>query len=63
MLGKREEFQGVHFDEQAEKLYNAAKANGSVDFDALKAQAYDTAERADYDGKSSKAKDKGNGRV
>lgn len=48
---KREEFQGLYFDEQAEKLYNAAKADGSVDFDALKAQAYDKAKQADYDKK------------
>lgn len=48
---KREEFQSLYFDEQAEKLYNAAKADGSVDFDALKAQAYDKAKQADYDKK------------
>ena len=55
---KREEFQGLYFDEQAEKLYNAAKANGSVDFDALKAQAYDKAKQADYDKKFESEKTK-----
>lgn len=55
---KREEFQGIYFDEQAEKLYNAAKANGSVDFDALKAQAYDKAKQADYDKKFESEKTK-----
>ena len=55
---KREEFQGIYFDEQAEKLYNAAKADGSVDFDALKAQAYDKAKQADYDKKFESEKTK-----
>lgn len=55
---KREEFQGLYFDEQAEKLYNAAKADGSVDFDALKAQAYDKAKQADYDKKFESEKTK-----
>lgn len=55
---KREEFQDIYFDEQAEKLYNAAKANGSVDFDALKAQAYDKAKQADYDKKFESEKTK-----
>lgn len=55
---KREEFQGLYFDEQAEKLYNAAKANGSVDFDALKVQAYDKAKQADYDKKFESEKTK-----
>lgn len=55
---KREEFQDLYFDEQAEKLYNAAKANGSVDFDALKAQAYDKAKQADYDKKFESEKTK-----
>ena len=55
---KREEFQSLYFDEQAEKLYNAAKANGSVDFDALKAQAYDKAKQADYDKKFESEKTK-----
>ena len=55
---KREEFQSLYFDEQAEKLYNAAKADGSVDFDALKAQAYDKAKQADYDKKFESEKTK-----
>lgn len=55
---KREEFQGIYFDEQAEKLYNAAKADGSVDFDALKAQAYDKAKQADYNKKFESEKTK-----
>ena len=55
---KREEFQDLYFDEQAEKLYNAAKANGSVDFDALKAQAYAKAKQADYDKKFESEKTK-----
>lgn len=55
---KREEFQNLYFDEQAEKLYNAAKADGSVDFDALKAQAYDKAKQADYDKKFESEKTK-----
>lgn len=55
---KRKEFQGIYFDEQAEKLYNAAKADGSVDFDALKAQAYDKAKQADYDKKFESEKTK-----
>lgn len=55
---KREEFQGLYFDEQAEKLYNSAKADGSVDFDALKAQAYDKAKQADYDKKFESEKTK-----
>lgn len=55
---KREEFQNLYFDEQAEKLYNAAKANGSVDFDVLKAQAYDKAKQADYDKKFESEKTK-----
>ena len=55
---KREEFQSLYFDEQAEKLYNSAKADGSVDFDALKAQAYDKAKQADYDKKFESEKTK-----
>ena len=55
---KREEYQNLYFDEQAEKLYNAAKADGSVDFDALRTQAYDKAKQADYDKKFESEKTK-----
>lgn len=55
---KREEYQNLYFGEQAEKLYNAAKADGSVDFDALRTQAYDKAKQADYDKKFESEKTK-----
>lgn len=48
---KREEYQKMYFNEQAEKLYNTAKADGSVDFDAIKANAYEKAKQDDYSDK------------
>lgn len=48
---KREEYQKMYFSEQAQKLYNAAKADGSVDFDAIKANAYEKAKQDDYSDK------------
>ena len=48
---KREEYQKMYFDEQAEKLYNAAKEDGSVDFDAIKTDAYEKAKQDDYSDK------------
>lgn len=48
---KREEYQNMYFDEQAEKLYNTAKEDGSVDFDAIKADAYEKAKQDDYSDK------------
>ena len=48
---KREEYQKMYFDEQAEKLYNTAKEDGSVDFDTIKADAYAKAKQDDYSDK------------
>ena len=48
---KREEYQKMYFSEQAQNLYNAAKADGSVDFDAIKANAYEKAKQDDYSDK------------
>lgn len=48
---KREEYQKRYFNEQAEKLYNSAKADGSVDFDAIKTNAYEKAKQDDYSDK------------
>lgn len=47
----RESYQNIYFNEQASKLYEQAVANGTIDSDALKQQAYDKAKQADYDSK------------
>ena len=47
----RESYQNIYFNEQASKLYEEAVANGTIDSDALKQQAYEKAKQADYDSK------------
>ncbi len=45
----REKYSDLYFDIKAEEAYNEAKANGTLDSDALKQQAYEAAKQADYD--------------